>query len=162
MIVAHKFYIEDTQQETYIRRDSIYVTDTIDVNGEAALVRRLERVVERPVTKSIYTFDENYQRAWRDVVNPVMEAAQQAGWTVFAVTKPYETQTIDEFSAATHANYPFYKADDILLKTIVRSNPGVVLWKEGVILNKWHYKKLPSFETIKAEAEAAVLSSVVE
>ncbi|MEM1327795.1 MAG: MauE/DoxX family redox-associated membrane protein [Bacteroidota bacterium] len=162
MIVAHKFYIQDTEQETYMRRDSIYVTDTVDVNGTPELVRRLARVVERPVTKSNYTFDEKYMTAWRNVVNPVMQEATAAGWNVYAVTKPYETQTIDDFSQASNANYPFYKADDILLKTIVRSNPGVILWKEGVILNKWHYKKLPSFEEIKSEAEAAILSSVTE
>jgi hypothetical protein len=37
------------------------------------------------------------------------------------------------------------------LKTIIRSNPGVLLLKKGVILNKWHYGKLPSFEELKAE-----------
>ena len=42
----------------------------------------------------------------------------------------------------------FFMADDILLKTIVRSNPGPVLMKGGVILNKWHYRKLPDFEAV--------------
>ena len=41
-------------------------------------------------------------------------------------------------------------ADDILLKTIVRSNPGIVLMKDGKILDKWHYKKLPAFEDVQA------------
>jgi len=40
-------------------------------------------------------------------------------------------------------------ADDILLKTIVRSNPGVVLLKDGKIIDKWHHKKLPSYAEIK-------------
>ena len=55
---------------------------------------------------------------------------------------------IDDFRHAAQTAYPFYVADDILLKTIVRSNPGVVLMKDGKIVNKWHYKKLPKFEEV--------------
>jgi len=40
----------------------------------------------------------------------------------------------------------FLTADDILLKTIVRSNPGIVLWKDGSIVNKWHKSKFPGFD----------------
>ncbi|MEM0992736.1 MAG: hypothetical protein AAGI49_06845, partial [Bacteroidota bacterium] len=153
MVVANKFYIADTQTETFIRRDSSYVTDTLSVGDTIELVRRLDRVVERPVTKERYTWDEKYLKAWREIVNPVLMEAEKAGWNIYAVTKPYGTQTVEEFRHATQSAYPFYKADDILLKTIVRSNPGVVLWKNGTIVNKWHYKQLPDFESIKSTTE---------
>ncbi|MDR1980393.1 MAG: DoxX family protein [Tannerellaceae bacterium] len=48
----------------------------------------------------------------------------------------------------TGAEYPFLMADDILLKTMIRSNPGLVLMKEGRILMKWHYKDMPEEEDI--------------
>ncbi|MEM9888778.1 MAG: MauE/DoxX family redox-associated membrane protein [Bacteroidota bacterium] len=153
MVVANKFYIADTQTETFVRRDSSYVIDTLSVGDTIELVRRLDKVVERPVTKEIYTWDEQYIKAWKEVVNPVLMEAEQAGWNIYAVTKPYGTQAVEDFRHATQSAYPFYKADDILLKTIVRSNPGVVLWKNGTILDKWHYKKLPSFSEIKKLAE---------
>jgi len=35
-----------------------------------------------------------------------------------------------------------------MLKTIMRSNPGIMHWKDGQIVNKWHYKKLPDFDVI--------------
>jgi uncharacterized membrane protein YphA (DoxX/SURF4 family) len=43
----------------------------------------------------------------------------------------------------------FYTSDDIALKTIVRSNPGLLLMKDGVILKKWHYNDFPDFAEFK-------------
>jgi len=39
----------------------------------------------------------------------------------------------------------FY-ADAVPLKSMVRANPGVLLLKDGVVINKWHYNTMPSFE----------------
>ena len=55
---------------------------------------------------------------------------------------------IADFRKDSGLDIQYAIADDILLKTIVRSNPGVVLWKKGVILDKWHINKLPDFEKI--------------
>lgn len=41
----------------------------------------------------------------------------------------------------------FY-ADAVPLKSMVRANPGVLLLKNGVVINKWHYNGLPSFEEL--------------
>ena len=45
----------------------------------------------------------------------------------------------------------YFTADNILLKTIVRSNPGIVLWKDGKIVYKWHKKQLPAFSEVKSK-----------
>ena len=39
--------------------------------------------------------------------------------------------------------------DETTCKTIVRSNPGLVLIKEGTILGKWHYHDLPRQEKLQ-------------
>ncbi len=41
----------------------------------------------------------------------------------------------------------FY-ADAVPLKSMVRANPGILLLKNGVIVNKWHYHSLPSFSEL--------------
>ena len=38
---------------------------------------------------------------------------------------------------------PFYFADGTVLKTILRSNPGLALWKEGRVLGNWHHNDTP-------------------
>lgn len=40
-------------------------------------------------------------------------------------------------------NYPIALMDKTELKTIVRSHPGYVLLKDGLILDKWHYNDAP-------------------
>lgn len=38
---------------------------------------------------------------------------------------------------------PHYFSDATVLKTIIRSNPGIMLMKEGTVLGKWHHNDLP-------------------
>ena len=42
----------------------------------------------------------------------------------------------------------FY-ADAVPLKSMVRANPGVLLLKNGVVINKWSYSSMPTFEQLK-------------
>ncbi len=42
----------------------------------------------------------------------------------------------------------FYLVDEITLKTMVRSNPGYMLIKDGTILGKWSWASKPDIETI--------------
>jgi uncharacterized membrane protein YphA (DoxX/SURF4 family) len=39
---------------------------------------------------------------------------------------------------------PYFFADATVLKTIIRSNPGIVLWKDGTVINMWHHNDTPS------------------
>ena len=56
---------------------------------------------------------------------------------------------MDNWSDNTGAEYPFRVADEVLLKTIIRSNPGLLLLKGGTILGKWHYNDIPTEEKVK-------------
>lgn len=90
-----------------------------------------------------------YLSDWTDEIKPVMTDALAAGHKVFALTKFNDETTVADFAKTAGVSYPFWYGDDIMLKTIIRSNPGVVLMKDGVILGKWHHTKLPAFGEIE-------------
>lgn len=54
---------------------------------------------------------------------------------------PYEKQ--NEFI------YQVYNTDATPLKTIMRSNPGLLILKKGVIVGKYHYNELTDYATLK-------------
>jgi hypothetical protein len=43
---------------------------------------------------------------------------------------------------------PYYYADATVLKTIIRSNPGIALWNNGTVLGKWHHNDTPTASEI--------------
>lgn len=69
--------------------------------------------------------------------------AKKAGANVIWLTSSY-TDEIDNFKAKYGINDTFGATDDITLKTIVRSNPGLVLIKDANIIEKWHHNSLPT------------------
>lgn len=54
---------------------------------------------------------------------------------------PYQTE--NEFI------YQVYNTDATPLKTIMRSNPGLLILKKGIIVGKYHYHELTTYEALK-------------
>ena len=77
-----------------------------------------------------------------DNINNIYDAAVEAKLPFYGITASSE-EDIEEWSENTGADYPFLIADDVLLKTMIRSNPGLVVIKNGTILAKWHHNDIP-------------------
>ncbi len=149
MIVAYT--LKGTPEpETITLSDTTWRYDTL-VQGDSIVVERsVDSIATRQVQGEVYTWPDSYLRPWTEIVNPVLEDARAADVRTYAVAGGATREKIDDFRHATQSAYTFYTADDILLKTIVRSNPGIVLWHDGEIIAKWHINKLPSFPEIEA------------
>ncbi|PGH39130.1 MAG: hypothetical protein CRN43_11035 [Candidatus Nephrothrix sp. EaCA] len=48
---------------------------------------------------------------------------------------------------------PYNFCDKTVLKTILRSNPGIALWKDGTVLANWHDNDTPAINEVLALAE---------
>ncbi len=83
-------------------------------------------------------------------ITPLAREAEDAGYP-FIVLTGSSLDAIESFRHAHQTPYPFYLSDEIELKTIIRSNPGLVLIKEGVVKGKWSHRNIPSFEEVAAE-----------
>ena len=77
-----------------------------------------------------------------DLINQVYEYAEDYEYPFYCLTASGE-QGISRWRDQTGAEYPFCHTDDIVLKTVIRSNPGLLLLKDGVIIRKWSHNRLP-------------------
>ncbi|MGB4654094.1 MAG: BT_3928 family protein [Bacteroidales bacterium] len=59
-----------------------------------------------------------------------------------------EPDNINEFANENDIFLDYYMSDDIILKTMVRSNPGFMLLKEGVVIKKWSYRDFPNYDEL--------------
>ena len=126
MVLSYKLKALDQKEtKTTTVQDTTFSADTIlvDGTGETQIVQKVESVTPRDVTTEVTLYDDEFVSRFTKVINPVVEAAEKAGIKVFAVTAPNSPEAIDDFRHATQSAYPFYTADDLLLKTIQRSNP---------------------------------------
>ena len=74
--------------------------------------------------------------------NDIAEFCEEKGYRFYCLTASPDDD-IEQLTSELGLKYDFCFTDEITLKTIIRANPGLVLLKEGVILNKWHYNDVP-------------------
>ncbi len=80
-------------------------------------------------------------------IDRIFEYAQDNGHKFYCLTAS-GNDGIEHWSDMTGAEYPFCTTDATTLKTIIRSNPGLVLLKNGTIIGKWSHNALPTNKQI--------------
>lgn len=81
-------------------------------------------------------------------INDFYKLAQmeKVPFVAFSASGPKE---IDAFKHKHNALYDFYMVDATVLKTMIRSNPGLILIKDGTVIMQWHHNNFPSFTEAK-------------
>ena len=77
-----------------------------------------------------------------DLINQMYEYAEDYEYPFYALTAS-GAKGIERWRDMTGAEYPFCQTDETTLRTIIRSNPGLLLLKDGVIIRKWSHNSLP-------------------
>jgi hypothetical protein len=78
-------------------------------------------------------------------VNRIAEEAIAKGYKLIAVSSSLPEE-YEQFKLKTRATYPIYLMDGTTIKTMIRSNPGLMVLQAGTILDKWHHSE---FKKIK-------------
>ncbi|WP_235296019.1 DoxX family protein [Portibacter marinus] len=142
-IVCHKLKGESQLTEISYQ-DTTFVTDTSGVKTVSEIQEKTREGYEME-------WDADYVEKFQETVNPFVAAAKESGIPAHVFIGKFGKDEVMEFADKVGPDATYYTADDILLKTIIRSNPGIVMVKDGVIVDKWHVKKLPSFGNVKAK-----------
>jgi len=80
-------------------------------------------------------------------MNALAEAAKSQGFSFYGLTNVgYDLN--DNFRNEFQAPYEFLTCDQTELKIVIRSNPGLVLIKDGVVVEKWAWRDIPAFEDL--------------
>lgn len=131
----------------------------IEANRESAYAEfslmneRMEDVTDRILSDSSYVFlmvspylgeasQENI-----DVINEMSYYCQEKGYKMYGVTSSGNLE-IRRWKDVTFSEYDFLYSDEVLLKTMIRSNPGIIVLEDGKIVAKWSDSNIPvSFST---------------
>ena len=114
-----------------------------------------EDITEQVLTKKGYTFllvsprlavadDSNFGD-----IDQIYEYAEENGADFYCVTASANGE-IERWRDLTGAEYHFCNADETTLKTMIRSNPGLMLLKDGTIIGKWSHNTLPQTDDLTA------------
>lgn len=107
-----------------------------------------EDITDRVLSDKGYTFllvahrIEQADDSNIDLINEIYDYSIEHGYGFYALSSSPQDE-IEQWRDKTGAEYAFCQMDDITLKTIIRSNPGLLLIKDGTILNKWSDNQLP-------------------
>src|SRR5690606_21533368 len=118
-----------------------------DANGE----NFTSQIIENPYYNFIVV-------AW-DMNQTNMEALGQINALLLNAAENYNIRSIlltansaqeaERISDELRLLAEVFYADAVPLKSMVRANPGVLLMQNGVVIDKWHYNALPSFENLE-------------
>jgi hypothetical protein len=101
--------------------------------------------VLRDTSYSFLLISHNIEKAPIDAFNRANTIALwsvQKGMKFYCLTAS-GTDQIKTFKARTGLAFDFFHTDETTLKTIIRSNPGLLLLKNGTIIGKWAYSDFP-------------------
>ena len=102
---------------------------------------------------------EKADDSYFDRINQVYEFCQDNGYPFYCLTASTD-KAKSRWRDMTGAEYPFCATDEITLKTMIRSNPGLMLLQQGTVIRKWSHNRLPNEQQLTQRLEESELGQM--
>ncbi|MBO7338372.1 MAG: DoxX family protein [Paludibacteraceae bacterium] len=103
----------------------------------------------------------NFTDMKREKLVALNSYALKNGYNMYLLTASVE-EDIQKFRETVSPDIVIGLTDKITLKTIIRYNPGVVLVKDGVVINKWPLPDMPEFNTPLEKSKYGIVAPTHE
>jgi uncharacterized membrane protein YphA (DoxX/SURF4 family) len=149
----------------YPWNDSIWLADwifksqrVVDPNKNQGLVLRVEdqhgadftsSVLDNPDYQFIlvaYDLNRTNKEGFRKIL-PFYKRVIKDGYSFICLTNSLPSD-IKKFRMDNGTAFDYYNSDDVVLKTMVRSSPGLILLKDGIVVDKWGFRDFPGYDEI--------------
>lgn len=150
---------QDTLNWKWFATDNVVVKDAIDAPKITDF--NVNNLDGQPITDSllnnknfsfwliIYDINETEDnKTLISEINDFYKLASMEKYQFIALTASGPSD-IDAFKHKHNALFDFATVDQTVLKTMIRSNPGLMLMKEGTVIANWHWRNWPSFSEVK-------------
>ncbi|WP_158798210.1 BT_3928 family protein [Pedobacter sp. L105] len=122
------------------------------VISDASGTNYTKELIENPYYNLVivaYNLNDTNEEAIGRLNALTLDVTEQYNTRVVMLTSN-SAQDAAAFSKKNKFLAEIFYADAVPLKSMVRANPGVLLLKNGVVINKWSYQSMPSFDKLKA------------
>ncbi|HEX4888201.1 MAG TPA: DoxX family protein [Luteibaculaceae bacterium] len=158
-IDTNKDGVKDQAKYTYVSADEkpikiedgyeppIHDFSILDENGEDITFSVLD---DPGYTLFVVAYDISKSAvAPQKELNTLYNACVKNNVKVMGLTAS-SAEEVQTFKHEHQSLIDYFQMDAIVLKTVIRSNPGIVLLKKGTVLGQWHHNDLPAFEEIQS------------
>jgi len=148
MVINYKVSF-DTEKKMVEVIDTVFapIDSTKAVSDSARTIVNIKKT-NQEVENSL--FSQDWLSSYESKINPLIKKSDAKKIPVYLVFGGLSPQQMNDAVTALKLDLPPYQGDETILKTIIRSNPGILLWKNGAIVKKWHINKAPDWEDIES------------
>ena len=109
-----------------------------------------KEIIENPYYNLVivaYDLDKTNKTAIGDLNAIAMNAAENYNIRTVLLTSA-SALGAEQFSKKNKLIMEIFYADAVPLKSMVRANPGLILLKNGTVVNKWHFHSMPNYNEL--------------
>lgn len=131
------------------KADTLYsAADSTKLAGDTT--RTISGITKTTEEVETAIFNTKWISSYETKIMPLINKALSEKRNVNVVFGGLSAQQIEDARTVLKLDLPVYQGDETILKTVIRSNPGIILWKDGMIIKKWHINKAPAWNDVKA------------